>query len=79
MTDSTDCYRAVAGDVYHLHLTCPVGRLIPAEWRHEGTGGLPLCPACRARTAAAASVEPSAPPATAYEDERMSPWEDGGR
>jgi hypothetical protein len=74
MTDPSDCYRALAGDVYHIHLNCPVGRLIPDEWRRSGSGGLPLCPACRAREAAARRLDPP-PPADA--DGRMSPREDG--
>jgi hypothetical protein len=80
MTDPSDCYRALAGEVYHTHLQCPTGRLIPAEWRREGSGGLPLCPACRARTAAAAPLAPPTPAerAAAGNDEgRLSPREDG--
>jgi len=45
-------YRSIAGDVYHTDPLCPVGRLIPAEWRMAGRGELPLCRACRARTEA---------------------------
>jgi hypothetical protein len=42
-------YRAIAGDVYHTDPHCPVGRRIPPEWRVDDRGGLPVCPACRAR------------------------------
>jgi len=45
-------YRSVTGDVYHIDLDCPHGRMIPAEWRVAGTGELRLCGTCRARTAA---------------------------
>jgi hypothetical protein len=45
-------YRSIAGGVYHCDLACPVGRLIPAEWRLAERGGYPLCPACRARSEA---------------------------
>jgi hypothetical protein len=60
MTDTSAGYRAIAGDVYHTHPNCPVGRRIPAEWRRDGSAGLPLCPACRAR--AEAIVRPAPPP-----------------
>jgi hypothetical protein len=45
-------YRSIAGDVYHTDPLCPIGRLIPPEWRVAGRGELPLCRACRARTEA---------------------------
>jgi len=45
-------YRSIAGDVYHTDPLCPVGRLIPPEWRVPGPGELPLCRACRARAEA---------------------------
>jgi hypothetical protein len=28
---------------------CPRGRLIPEDFWRKGSGGLPLCPACRER------------------------------
>jgi hypothetical protein len=80
MTDPSDCYRALAGEVYHTHLRCPTGRLIPAEWRRDGSGGLPLCPACRARTASMPLRSPAEtdPAAAAVPDEgRSSLREDG--
>ena len=42
-------YRSIAGDVFHIDPRCPIGRLIPPEWRLEGKGELPLCSTCRAR------------------------------
>ena len=49
MDDLDLVYRAIAGDVYHTDARCPVGRCIPPEWRVTDSGGLPICPACRAR------------------------------
>jgi hypothetical protein len=42
-------YRSRVGDVYHIDPQCPVGRLIPPEWRVPDHGDLRLCPTCRAR------------------------------
>ena len=52
MYDLKVAYRSIAGDVYHTDPLCPVGRLIPPEWRVPGPGELPLCRACRARAEA---------------------------
>jgi hypothetical protein len=71
MTDPV-CYRAIAGDVYHTHDNCPVGRQIPVEWRRDGSAGLPLCPACRARSAALARLAPSGPPSEPAAESRAS-------
>jgi hypothetical protein len=54
--DLEAAYRSIAGDVYHTDPVCPVGRLIPPEWRLAGRGELPLCRACRARTEARAAA-----------------------
>ena len=45
-------YHSVLGEVYHIMEDCPRGRLIPGDFRRQGSGGLPLCPACRDRVEA---------------------------
>jgi hypothetical protein len=42
-------YYSVLDGVHHTEEACPTGRLVPPEFRREGTGGLALCPGCRAR------------------------------
>jgi hypothetical protein len=42
-------YYAEFDDVYHVIRDCPLGRRIPDELRHVGTGDRVLCPACEAR------------------------------
>jgi hypothetical protein len=45
-------YYSVLGGVHHTLEDCPRGRLIPDDFRRKGSGGLPLCPACRERVEA---------------------------
>ena len=45
-------YHGRTDAVYHTYPDCPRGRQIPSEWKLPGTGGLVLCPTCRARQAA---------------------------
>ncbi|HEY7637998.1 MAG TPA: hypothetical protein VH763_20810 [Gemmatimonadales bacterium] len=45
-------YYSVLGGVHHILEDCPRGRLIPDDFKREGSGGLPLCPACRERVEA---------------------------
>jgi hypothetical protein len=49
MHSSDQVYRARGGTVYHIDRSCPSGRQIPQELLERNRGGLPLCPACRAR------------------------------
>jgi hypothetical protein len=49
MHSSDQAYRARGGTVYHIDRSCPSGRQIPSELLVQDGGGLPLCPACRAR------------------------------
>jgi hypothetical protein len=49
MHSSDQAYRARGGTVYHVDRNCPSGRQIPSELLVQDRGGLPLCPACRAR------------------------------
>jgi hypothetical protein len=45
-----DTYYSDLDSTYHTFFDCPVGRSIPAELRHSGSGGrLAPCPACEAR------------------------------
>jgi hypothetical protein len=77
MTDPGSSYRAIAGDVYHTHAHCPIGRQIPSEWRREGSASLPLCPACRARADAERRHEPATTPDVTGGDSRTSPRKEG--
>jgi hypothetical protein len=73
MHSSDQAYRARGGTVYHIDGKCPVGRQIPQDLLVTNRGGLPLCPACRARKEA---KPPSGPlpqldlPASAAPDDR---------
>jgi hypothetical protein len=77
MIDAPHSYRAVAGDVYHTLALCPSGRQIPEEWRREGTGGLPLCPACRARSTAESRAPGSSTSLQESTEARVGPRDDG--
>jgi hypothetical protein len=52
-------YYSPADGMHHIEDGCPLGRRIPLELRRPGTGGLELCPACRARLAARQSSLPA--------------------
>jgi hypothetical protein len=51
-SEDNERYYSVLGGVHHTQEDCPRGRLIPDDFRRKGTGGLPLCPACRERVEA---------------------------
>jgi hypothetical protein len=73
MHSSDQVYRARGGTVYHLDPSCPSGRQIPAELLAQDSGGLPLCPACRARREA---KPPSGP--LLELNSPLKPKQDGG-
>lgn len=52
MQAQLDYYHGRTEVVHHSDPDCPRGRQIPPEWKVVGTGGLLLCPICRARRAA---------------------------
>jgi hypothetical protein len=45
-TDSTE-YPPTHRNVHHDHEDCPDGKRIEAKHRKSGTGGKPLCDACK--------------------------------
>jgi hypothetical protein len=47
--EDTGRYYSVLGGVHHTQEDCPRGRLIPEDFKRKGSGGLPLCSACRER------------------------------
>jgi hypothetical protein len=51
-SEDIERYYSVLGGVHHIQEDCPRGRLIPDDFRRKGSGGLPLCPACRQRVEA---------------------------
>jgi hypothetical protein len=57
-----DQYHGRTDAVHHTDPECPRGRQVPPEWKVVGTGGLPLCPVCRARQAARFPSRPHASP-----------------
>jgi hypothetical protein len=50
--EDNERYHSVLGGVHHTQEDCPRGRLIPGDFKRKGSGGLPLCPACRDRVEA---------------------------
>lgn len=52
-------YHFPADGMHHIEDGCPLGRRIPPELRRPGTGGLELCPACRARLVARQKALPA--------------------